>query len=180
MDKPGIEAERQFDLARATSLAITGLLGNHGIKAKVKWPNDIYVKGKKIAGLLIENCISGQKLTNTIIGIGLNVNQRCFDLPEATSFRLLTGRETDRAQLLEELYFLMENHLQNARTKPKDLHRAFDKQLWKAGQMATFTIGGEKKNGQVEGTDSYGRIMIRVRDGKPRAYGMDEIKLKED
>jgi BirA family biotin operon repressor/biotin-[acetyl-CoA-carboxylase] ligase len=174
---PGIRAEKQFDLARSTALALIHLLRDHGLPAYIKWPNDIYANDNKIAGLLIENSVSGTALKNSVIGIGLNVNQTGFELPFATSMRLQTGKEYNRKTIVQQLIALLQIYLETAKLQPEELHRAFDKQLCRAGQMITFTEDGKNKSGHVEGTDSYGRIMIRRPDGKPRVYGMDEIKL---
>ena len=86
----------QFVLSEITSLAIVDLLADFGIEAKIKWPNDIYVSGKKICGILIENSLKGQGIDWTIIGIGLNVNQFNFpvNLPNPTSMRICTQRKS--------------------------------------------------------------------------------------
>ena len=80
----------QFVLSEITSLAIVDLLAEHDIQAKIKWPNDIYVGDRKICGMLIENSLRGEWIQHSIIGIGLNVNQRNFDvtLPNPTSMVL--------------------------------------------------------------------------------------------
>ena len=66
----------QFVLSEITSLAIVDLLADFGIEAKIKWPNDIYIGDRKICGMLIENSLRGEWIQHSIIGIGLNVNQR--------------------------------------------------------------------------------------------------------
>ena len=80
----------QFVLSEITSLAIVDLLADFGIEAKIKWPNDIYIGDRKICGMLIENSLRGEWIQHSIIGIGLNVNQRNFDvtLPNPTSIVL--------------------------------------------------------------------------------------------
>ena len=99
-----VTAREQFVLTEITSLSIVEFLSRHGIKAKIKWPNDIYVGDKKICGVLIENSLRGENLSSSIIGIGLNVNQRNFDvnLPNPTSMILETGFEEDIRSCLEE------------------------------------------------------------------------------
>ena len=99
-----VTAREQFVLTEITSLSIVEFLSRHGIKAKIKWPNDIYVGDKKICGVLIENSLRGENLSSSIIGIGLNVNQRNFDvnLPNPTSMILETGFEEDIRKCLEE------------------------------------------------------------------------------
>jgi len=68
----------QQNITHFVSLAIINCLNHFGLKAKIKWPNDIVIDNKKIAGILIENQFLGQKIKSSIIGIGLNVIQEDF------------------------------------------------------------------------------------------------------
>lgn len=68
----GLEARDQFALSEAVSLGITDTLARHGIDARIKWPNDIYVGDMKICGILIENSLAGSLVERSIAGIGLN------------------------------------------------------------------------------------------------------------
>lgn len=97
-DSLAVQAYDQQVISQITSLALVDLLAAHEIEAKIKWPNDIYVGNKKICGILIENTVLGKWMTSSIIGIGLNVNQRSFDakLPNPTSMVLRSdGNEED-------------------------------------------------------------------------------------
>src|SRR5690554_2262357 len=71
----GVKANEQFIISRIASLAVKNTLDQFTDDIRIKWPNDIYWKDKKIAGILIENDISGRVITNSIIGIGININQ---------------------------------------------------------------------------------------------------------
>jgi BirA family biotin operon repressor/biotin-[acetyl-CoA-carboxylase] ligase len=96
----------QSDINDIISLTIVELLSNYGINARIKYPNDIYVGDKKICGILIEHSLRGNKMVNSIIGVGLNVNQQQFDisLPNPTSMISETrSKEIDLPTLLEEL-----------------------------------------------------------------------------
>ena len=98
--------ENQFVINGIISLSIVELLAVHGIDARIKLPNDIYVNGKKICGILIEHSVLGSSLLHSIIGVGLNVNQLDFDesLANPTSMLLeVSGDEMDLPSLLEEL-----------------------------------------------------------------------------
>ena len=93
----------QFLLSETVALSLSDLLADYGIATKIKWTNDIYVGDRKIVGILIEHIYSGAKLTRTIVGIGLNVNQCEFDpsLPNPTSMALQTGKRYDLREVLE-------------------------------------------------------------------------------
>ena len=87
---PPLKASDQFVISEIAALSVVELLGTIGLKSEIKWPNDIYVGPKKICGMLIENTLRGNHLSSSIIGIGLNVNQKDFDisLPNPTSMLL--------------------------------------------------------------------------------------------
>lgn len=92
-------------ITETVTLALRLYLQSHGVQACIKWPNDIYVDGLKICGILIENVLSGSYVDSSIVGIGLNINQTEFpsDLPNPVSLSLLTGREYDTREELEAL-----------------------------------------------------------------------------
>jgi BirA family biotin operon repressor/biotin-[acetyl-CoA-carboxylase] ligase len=81
------------------------MLKEYSIMAKIKWPNDIYVHNKKIAGILIENSLQGPTIVSSIIGIGMNINQIEFPdvLPDAISLRQAMGKSFDLKALLDAL-----------------------------------------------------------------------------
>ena len=85
-----LEARDQFVLNEIAALSVVNFLSYHEIIAQIKWPNDIYVGSRKICGILIENSLRGKHVSLSIIGIGLNINQRNFDvnLPNPTSMVL--------------------------------------------------------------------------------------------
>ena len=104
-----VDAGGQFILSQAIALAITDslapLLLENGTALSVKWPNDIYWKEKKLGGILIENRLQGRSLAESIIGAGLNVNQKSFTdyAPNPVSVKNITGADTDRRKLLESI-----------------------------------------------------------------------------
>ena len=84
-------------ITETVTLALRLYLADEGVKARIKWPNDIYVGDLKVCGILIENILKGADVDSSIIGIGLNLNQTVFpeDIPNPTSLSLLTGRRYD-------------------------------------------------------------------------------------
>jgi BirA family biotin operon repressor/biotin-[acetyl-CoA-carboxylase] ligase len=101
-----IKANEQSAISQATALSLVDLLSRHEVKARIKWPNDIYAGDEKICGILIENSLKGSEIDWSIIGIGLNVNQTAFpeDLPNPTSMKLCTGNSNpyNTREILEE------------------------------------------------------------------------------
>lgn len=90
LKSPKVKAADQFCISEITAVTLIEFLSDYGIEADIKWPNDIYVEGMKICGILIENSLKGQSIDWSIIGIGLNVNQSSFPdyLPNPTSMAL--------------------------------------------------------------------------------------------
>lgn len=102
-----IHASRQFLISEAVSVALCTMLANHfdsPAPLSIKWPNDIYYGDRKICGILIENMLQGSTIKDSIIGIGINVNQEIFrsDAPNPVSMYQILGCKTDRETLLQE------------------------------------------------------------------------------
>ena len=102
----GIEPARQFIISQAVSLAIVEMLDSfiEADTVSIKWPNDIYVNDSKIAGILIENVISGSAISRSIVGVGLNVNQTEFlsDAPNPVSLKQLLPKVDFNVDVLAE------------------------------------------------------------------------------
>ncbi len=126
--KPNIEPAQQTILNKMVSLSIVKVLQKFNIPGvSIKLPNDIMADGQKIAGILIENKISGNKWVQSIIGIGLNVNQTNFvNLPMAVSMKSLTGQTYDREQIIKHLIEQLQFHYKQ---QPEILQKEFNKLL---------------------------------------------------
>lgn len=136
-------AIRQFFLSEAVAVAIVDVIGEElEIFAEIKWPNDIYWRDNKLAGILIEHAVMGREIMHTIIGVGLNVNQTKFlsDAPNPISLRqILINRGEkgdtiiDRNSLLEKIGSRIEENILRL-TDDKALERIHDKymrRLWR-------------------------------------------------
>jgi len=123
-----IPIQEQFVISQMVSVAIVRSLSQVGVEASIKWPNDIYVGNKKLAGILIENSLRNARIETSIVGVGLNVNQMHFvsDAPNPTSVALIIGKKlrvtsllssirTELIKLYENLDFalLKQNYLQS-------------------------------------------------------------------
>jgi len=139
-----------------------------GLRPQIKWPNDLMLGGRKLAGLLIETEPKGSRLAFAVIGIGLNVRQEAEDFsPEvralATSLYLATGRMHRRADLLVALLQALGRRL----TRPFDEAR----EAWTAssltlGQRVTLTTARGRKHGQAVGLDESGALLLRGDSGE--------------
>lgn len=115
----------------ATSLAVVDFLSEFGIEAGIKKPNDIYVDGKKICGMLIENSLRGAQMERSTIGIGLNVNQTEFpsDLPNPVSIAQLTGKQYDIKKCLSDFLRHFSFRFDAIWTEPEALWEDYEKKI---------------------------------------------------
>ena len=108
-------AKDQISISAITAISITDLLKEYEISAKIKWPNDIYVEENKICGILIENAIQAGWLAHSIIGIGLNINQKNFDvsIPNPTSIAICKGQNQtlDIVECLDKFMDILKRNL---------------------------------------------------------------------
>lgn len=107
---PAFPANRQSLISDITVASVLEFLRRHEIEGTLKLPNDVLVNGKKICGILIEHSVRGTFLNSTIVGIGLNVNQRNFDvsIPDATSIALIHDEKKDPARSGLDLHSCLE------------------------------------------------------------------------
>jgi BirA family biotin operon repressor/biotin-[acetyl-CoA-carboxylase] ligase len=144
-----------------TALSIVNVLNHFNIKALVKWPNDIYYNNKKIAGILIENIYDSEKSIQSIVGVGINVNQTEFDLAHVTSFKQLTKKDYPLKELLFEFIRHFNEGLQvlNSGKKAELLHR-YNQLLWGKELEKTFIINEQRLVGTILETNDKGHLKI--------------------
>ncbi len=180
-DLTSVRMTNPFELNICISLAIYNALSKLGIpNLKVKWPNDILSGRSKICGILIENILSGSRMLSSVIGIGLNVNQKTFkDLPNVSSLSLLTGKIYD----LDELLFLIQDELKNTFLEFGEKGAEFMKQnyetlLFRKDKPSTFKdVEGNMFMGFITGVSDIGKLMVTLEDGVLKEFNMKEISL---
>ena len=164
--KPKIPVDRisllQFLFANALR---TGIEEVYGVQSEVKWPNDIVVDWKKLAGILIEAKISGPELVYAIVGIGLNVNLTAEQLPtRATSIFLVKKKRFSLEKTLSSILTVLERHYENLRDES-----AVVGDWWKhcAHRMKPVIIetGNGKIHGKCVGLNPDGSIIIQTEQG---------------
>src|SRR5665811_173134 len=131
-----VPAGKQFQISKLVSLSIVGFLMNEVDKVAIKWPNDIYIENKKVAGILIENSIKGQYLFSSIVGIGLNLNQEKFisDAPNPVSLKQITEKNFDVNDVLNEILDAVFQWYKNLEAGNSDkINNAYLKNLYAYG-----------------------------------------------
>ncbi|RYF86687.1 MAG: biotin--[acetyl-CoA-carboxylase] ligase, partial [Chitinophagaceae bacterium] len=156
----------QFYLTMCCSLALADLLQPYvREQIRVKWPNDIYAGNKKIAGILIENSTTGKTLQNSIIGIGININQTKFGYPTATSLKLLAGREINLASIRKELSEQLEKRYLQLRSGKKDqLKKEYLHNLLRYQEWHPYKVGNQEITGMIVGVNETGKLALQAGD----------------
>lgn len=174
-----LKSNNQFVLVQLVSLAIKDLLSSYVMdEVRIKWPNDIYVNDLKIAGVLIESTMKGSYLASSILGIGLNVNQRLFeDAPNATSLILETGRGFNLDMLMSELSFYLEKRYLQVKNNLKSLDTEYGESLYKKEEICDFNLGVEQHQLVVKGVDDSGQILLEDSFGRVNAYGLHQARM---
>lgn len=131
----------------------------------LKWPNDIYILNKKIAGILIKNSLNFHKVQSTIISVGLNVNQASFPdfLPSATSLFINTSIETNRKEMEKNLFAALEEYLTYVNEQPDLLKLQYHSCLLGMNKEHTFLIkkSNEILKGTIIGVSDKGELIVK-------------------
>lgn len=163
-----ISAAKQFGLTQAIALGIMDALEVLlGKPIAIKWPNDIYCGDKKVAGILVENTISGQNLSDSVVGIGLNVNQTDFNgLPNATSLSVLAGTPLDMEQVRNTLFAHLEKrYLQLRQGHLEQLNHDYVQHLYRLNQWHEFKTPSGMRQGRILGINGFGQLQLETTDG---------------
>lgn len=170
----------QFMLSMATSLAIRDYLTELlSMSVQIKWPNDIFVNEFKICGILIENQLSGDRLTNSVVGVGLNVNQTSFKSDNAASVATITGSSYELQEVLDGVLVAIEaRYLQLRQNKIAQLRDEYHAHLYRRGVMSRFTNGSEPFLGEISGVDGQGKLQVLV-NGEKKIFDTKEIAFAD-
>ncbi|MCX6002395.1 MAG: biotin--[acetyl-CoA-carboxylase] ligase, partial [Chloroflexi bacterium] len=149
------------------SLAVYRTLGKLGIKAGIKWPNDVLIQGKKACGILIEHSLTAGELRYSIVGIGINVNFDTGSYPEiadiATSLSAQLGRELSIAEVTLRLYTELEA-IYTRTGEPDRIIDEWSKHMVTIGQMVSADFHGSRIDGRAEGVNRQGNLVVRLSD----------------
>lgn len=175
-----VPVARQFLLSEMGALALRDVLGEYlgDDDVRMKWPNDIYWKDRKISGTLIETRLGGGHIKDCVFGIGLNVNQTEFrsDAPNPVSMCQILGRETPLDELLEKIVSSFRKYYEAiVNGEYAAISELYHDGLYHAhGFHAYRDKDGEFEGAIVEVEDS-GRLVLRDRDGSIRSYAFKEV-----
>ena len=169
-----------FDLNIVVSIAVLQSLEVFKIpNLSIKWPNDIMSDDKKIAGILIENSFKSDNTVNSIVGIGVNVNQLEFEnLPNASSLAIITKSTFDKELILEKIIIAIQDHLKSWSRNAEVLQNKYTNLLFKKEELMVFQVSdGSFFNGTIKGITSLGRLLIENENETVRDFDIKEVKM---
>ena len=170
----------QFLLSMSLSLGICDFLEHYTGSISIKWPNDIYVKNDKIAGILIENSVMGDLIEHSIAGIGININQEKFisDAPNPVSLKMLTGRQHDLHDCLIRLTADLGKRYQNLVTGDiEPIKSDYLKYLYRNHIWSKYRDREGIFSGRILNVSNTGELVIERENGPVNAYSFKEVEF---
>ena len=142
----------------------------------IKWPNDILVHEKKISGVLVENQLHGSTIANSVAGVGLNVNQKVFGTPTATSLSIITAADYDLPAELSQILSVLEGRYLQLRAGGYDsLMEQYLAALYRRHEKHRYSNNGSTFEGEILDLDGWGRLRVKVGDAV-RVFDVKEIR----
>ena len=175
-----LKADMQFYISQAVSLGITDFLTHCKINSRIKWPNDVLIGRKKIAGILIENTILGNSLQYSIVGIGLNVNQENFlQLADiAVSMKNATGQQYNLDFVLHELLNCIFERIDELKSGHYEkLKENYLSNLYQFRKWGQYACGELEFKGMIKDVLPTGELLIIDESGKDHTFLFKEIEF---
>lgn len=176
-----LNINNKFILNLISSIAVFHLLNENKLnKLTIKWPNDIMSENKKISGILIENSVKGNFINHSVIGVGINVNQRKFkNLPNATSMFIETGREFSLDSLASRLGEIFSKNFLQYEKNEGALLKYYNNQLFLKNTDSNFiTKDGKRFSGKITRINKNGELVIMKADNREVNYTENEIRFE--
>jgi len=173
-----INPDNHFIISMSVSLGICDFLRRYTPVCSIKWPNDIYIRNDKIAGILIENTIMGDRIESTIVGIGLNINQRKFysDAPNPVSLSMVTGKHFDLSTCLNQLSSDLDKRYKQLISEDSiSIKQEYISQLFRINEWHDYRDLNNTYSGRIISVTDNGRLQIENRAGIIAEYSFREV-----
>jgi len=175
-----LKAEKQFLLNQSIALGLRDFVVSkiHNQEVHIKWPNDIYIGNKKVAGTLIVNSIVGNAFDYSVIGIGININQETFisDAPNPISFRALSGREYDLNVILEDLCFNLNKRYNQLKDNDiSTIQSDYLSSLYQINSWKKYKYKEKEIEAMITGVSEYGSLVLRTKSAEEIECDVREV-----
>ena len=182
--RPAVEGDRVFVLTMVLALAgIRALNRVAGVRAMIKWPNDLYVGTRKVAGILTEFSVTGKKIEWAVLGMGMNVGWHP-EVPEgsgapATSLLQETGQKISRNDLLREILTEFEALYRDVlHDRMEPLYEEWNQNCLVLGKAVVIESDTERIEGKALGIDGDGALIIEDGAGNERRILTGDVSLR--
>ena len=175
-----LPAARLFYISKVVALGVYSLVKGLGAeKVSIKWPNDIYIADRKVAGILIENTFRSTEIALSVVGTGININQTEFnEAQKATSLKLECGRvfelKATAEELLRHLAFWYE-HLRKNQFAAIDV--AYHEKIYRLKMPSVYRENNLMFSGTITGVNEGGKLLIEKETGETIAYDLKEVEF---
>jgi BirA family transcriptional regulator, biotin operon repressor / biotin---[acetyl-CoA-carboxylase] ligase len=165
-----------FLLSMSVAIAVQRFLNFYtNGDVSIKWPNDIYWRDRKAAGILIENVIQGSDWKWSVIGIGVNINQTNFgDFKRAVSLKQITGKDYNVTVLAEKILSLLQQSFDELITNKEDVLAQYHQYLYKWKEKITLKKGEKKFEGILKGVTQEGLLIFQHE--KEERFAVGEVE----
>lgn len=174
-----LPAQDHFYLTKITALAVAEWVEDHvQQECHIKWPNDILVRNKKMAGILIESQTNGSLMSYAILGIGMNVNQTRFEAINATSLAEHFPANWQVKEVVMGLQQYIEKYyIKLLSGQFSSIDHDYRLRLYKLGEEALYRIQNDTFKATLTGVDPSGKMILRKTDGSEARFDLKEIAL---
>ena len=173
-----LEARRQFLISQVVSLAIKEELDTYTTDISIKWPNDIYWKEKKICGILIENDLMGRNISQSIAGIGININQETFhsSAPNPVSLYQITGNQYDIFEVLRNIMLRIQSYYCKLQKNDTSFVTQYEKSLFRKEGMHRYKDASGEFLARIVCVEPEGRLILEDEKQTKRDYMFKEVE----
>lgn len=175
-----LQSREQFILSQIISLSVKEELDNYTTHISIKWPNDIYWKQKKICGILIENTLQGNYIEESIIGVGININQESFtgNAPNPVSLRQITNEEYNCRILLKGILERLFYYYNEVKSKGYiSIKTNYKNSLFRKEGYFKYKDDNGEFTARISDVDSTGTLYLEDKDEKLRNYLFKEVSF---
>jgi len=166
-----------FLLSKTIALGVKRFFNNY-IKEEtsIKWPNDLYWRDRKAGGILIENILSGNTWKTSVAGIGININQTTFsdEVQKGVSLKQITGKDYDVVKLAHELYYALQQVLEQLYRDKASVETDYEKALYKRGEKVKLKKGSRVFETFIEGVSADGKLITN--NGMEQQFEVGEVE----
>ena len=172
--------QHHYMLSKVISLGLFEYASSKLADIKIKWPNDIYYKDKKLAGILIENSIKGSTINYSVAGIGVNLNQEQFfsNAPNPVSLKQITGKNYSIEDELVSVRHHIKKYYQKLQSRfMSEINRKYIESLYRFNKFYNFRWNNRIFYAKITGVNEYGHLQILTSANETKEFEFKEIEF---